>query len=47
MMSIGINTIAISKIHGIDYRCIIIRITESEALNFLREADLNEISGSF
>ena len=37
---------AILNINGIDYRCIIFRISKSEAKNLLRNADLSEKSGS-
>ena len=34
MMSIDINSIANLNIHGVNYRCIINRISKSEAINF-------------
>ena len=42
MMSMNLSDIL--NIHGVDYRCIIDRITESEAANLLQKADLNEES---
>ena len=41
-MSIGINSIAILNIHGVDYLCIINGISKSEAMNLLTIADLSE-----
>ena len=40
MMSINLNDIAILNICGVDYRCIINRISKREAVNLLRNADL-------
>ena len=37
MMSININSIAILNIHDVDYRCIIVRIRKSEAMNFINK----------
>ena len=47
MMSMNLNDIAVLNIHGLDYRCIINRISESEAVNLLQNADLSEKSGTF
>ena len=46
MMSIDINSIAILNIHSVDYCCIVVGVTESEALNLLRKAGLSEKSDS-
>ena len=46
LMSTDIKSIAILDIHGVDYRCIIVGITESETLKLIRKADLNKESGS-
>ena len=37
MMSINLNDIAISNIHGIDYCCIISGTSKSEAVNLLQK----------
>ena len=42
MMSLDVSSIAILNIHGIDYRCIIVGITKSEAIKLLRNADICE-----
>ena len=42
MMSIDINSIAIFNIHIVDCRCIISRISNSEVLNLLKNAELNK-----
>ena len=42
MKSVDINSIAISNIHILDYRCKINIITKSEAINLLINADLSE-----
>ena len=44
-MSIDLNSTAILSIDGIDYNCIIDEITKKEAINSLRNADLNEKGG--
>ena len=44
MMSRSLDD-AISDINDIDYRCIISRISKSEAVNLLRNANLSEKSG--
>ena len=41
MMFVNINDIAILNIQGVYYCCIISRISESEALNLLRNAEEN------
>ena len=46
MMSMNLNDIVILNIRGIDYRCIINEISESEAVNLLQNVDLSEKSGS-
>ena len=46
MMSINLNDIAILSIHGVDYHCIIHGISKSEAMGLLRNANLNEKSGT-
>ena len=45
MMPTNLNDIVILTINGFDYRCIISGISESEALNLLRNADLTKKSG--
>ena len=42
MMSINLDDIAILNIRGVDYRCIINRISETEAVNLLQNVDLTE-----
>ena len=42
MTSTEIKSIAIFCIHGVDYRCIIIGISKSEAINLLKNAVLSE-----
>ena len=37
MMSINIDSIGILNIHDVDYRCIIVRISKREAINFINE----------
>ena len=46
MISISINSTAILNIHSVDYRCIIIGISKSEATNLLKNVDLSESCGS-
>ena len=46
MMSIDINSIAILNIHGVNYCCILDRISKSEAINLLKDVDLKEKSRS-
>ena len=41
-MSSNLNSTAILIINGIDYCCIISRITKNEAINLLRNAYLSE-----
>ena len=38
MMFVNINDFAILNILGVDYRCIVSRVSESEALNLSRNA---------
>ena len=40
MMPIKLNDIAILNIRGVDYRCIINRISKNDAVNLLQSADL-------
>ena len=47
IMFVDINSIAILNIYDIDYRCIIVGITKSEAIVLLRNADFSEKTGSF
>ena len=42
MISKNLSVIAILNIHGVDYCCDISRISESEAINLLQNADLTE-----
>ena len=46
MIFIDINSVVILNIHGVDYFCIIVGITKSEAKNLLRDVDLSEKSES-
>ena len=46
MMTIDINSIVILNIHGVCYRCVLVRITKSEAINLLRNAELSRKSKS-
>ena len=41
MMSMNLSGIAILNIHGADYRCIISRISKSEAINLMQNNDLS------
>ena len=45
MLSINLSNIAILKIKNVDYRCIITRISKSEATKLLRNIDLCGNSG--
>ena len=47
MMSLTINDITILNISGIDYRCSINRISKSDSVNLLRDAELIEERGVF
>ena len=42
MMSMNLSNIAILKIYGVGYRCIITIISKCEAVNLLQKADLNK-----
>ena len=44
--SINLNNIAILNIHDINYRCIINKISKSDAVNSLQNADLIEKKNS-
>ena len=46
MMSLGINSIVTLNIQGIDYCCIIVGISKSEAMNLLKNVDLSKKSAS-
>ena len=46
MMSMNPSDIAISNIIGSNYRCIISRISKSEATNLIKNIDLTEKSGT-
>ena len=46
-MSLTINDITILNISGIDYRCSINRISKSDSVNLLRDAELIEERGVF
>ena len=46
MMLANFSDIAILNIKGINYRFNITRINKSEAVNFLRNADLSEKGGT-
>ena len=42
MLSLNLSDIALLKIHGVDFRCTIIGISENEAVSLLQEAHLNK-----
>ena len=42
MMAVNINSIAILHIQGVVYHCIIIRISKSETIKLLENAELRE-----
>ena len=42
MMSMNLSDVAILKIYGTDYCCIISGISKSEAINLMNSADLTE-----
>ena len=42
LMSMNLSDIAILNIKGADYRCIISRISKSEAINLMQNTDLCE-----
>ena len=44
MMSMNLSDVAISKIKIADYRCIITRISKSEAINLMENIGLSEKS---
>ena len=46
MMSINLSNIAISNIHGADYRYIIIGISKNESINLMHNIDLSEKAGT-
>ena len=46
MISINLSDIAILKIKGSDYCCIISLISKNEALNLMQDADLTKKSGT-
>ena len=46
MMSISLSGIAILGIKSADYRCIISRISKSEAINIMQNIDLTQKSGT-
>ena len=46
MPSMNLSNIAILKIENADYRCIISRISKSEAVKLLRNIDLTKKSGT-
>ena len=46
MMSMNLRDIAILNIKGSGYRCIVILISQNEAINLMQNADLNEKSGT-
>ena len=45
-VSVKLSDIAIWKIKGSDYRCIIILISKNETINLMQDADLIEKSGT-
>ena len=46
MMSMSLSYIAILNINGVDYCCIITRISKSEAVILLQKTDFNDKSGT-
>ena len=46
MMPIKLNDIAILNIRSVNYRCVINKISKSEAVNLLQNADVSEKSGT-
>ena len=46
MISMNFSDIAILNIQSADYCCIISGITKSEAINLMKNIDLNEKSGT-
>ena len=46
MLSINLGNMNILKSHGVDYWCIIKRISKSEAINLMQNIDLSEKSGT-
>lgn len=44
IMSIEINSIIILSNHGVDYHCIIVAVTNIEAINLIRNDDLSKNS---
>ena len=42
----NLSDIAILNIKGSDYHCIISRISQNEAINFMQNVDLTEKSGT-
>ena len=42
MMSMNLSNISILNIHGVNYRCIIKRISNSEAMGLLNNPNLNK-----
>ena len=46
MTSVDIKRIALLNIHGLDYRCIINKISKIEAISILKNADLTEKIGA-
>ena len=46
MISVNISDIAVLNTHGVDYCCIIRRISKIEAINLMQNIDLSEKSGT-
>ena len=46
IMSIEINSIVILSTHGVDYHCIIVEVTNIQAINLIRNDDLSKNSNS-
>ena len=46
IISIHLNSITVLNVHGVDYYCIIARITKRETINLLRKDNLSKKSGS-
>ena len=47
MMSRNLNNVAVLHKNGVDYRCIISGICESEVVKLLKNADLTEKVGHY
>ena len=46
MMTVNLSDIAILRVKGSEYRCIISLISKNDAINLIKNANLTEISGT-